>query len=69
MEDVLAVYEQASQSNRARICFDELPCQLLEDVVAPLLIKPGKAAKEDNDGAARAVYPARHRRGTASLRS
>lgn len=49
MEDVLAVYEQASQSNRARICFDERPCQLLEDVVAPLLVKPGKAAKEDNE--------------------
>ncbi|WP_162383927.1 hypothetical protein [Spirosoma endbachense] len=57
MEDVLAVYEQATHPNRARICFDERPCQLLENVIAPLLIKPGKVAKEDNDGAARAVYP------------
>lgn len=24
-------------------------CQLLDDVVAPLLVKPGKAAKEDNE--------------------
>lgn len=57
MENVLAVYDQSSQPNRARICFDERPCQLVADVIAPLLTKPGKAAKEDNDGAARAVYP------------
>lgn len=49
MEDVLAIYELASQPNKARICFDERPCQLLDDVVAPLLAKPGKAAKEDNE--------------------
>jgi len=49
MEDVLSVYDQAVQVNRARICFDERPCQLLDDVVAPLLVKPGKAAKEDNE--------------------
>lgn len=49
MEDVLAVYNQEPAPNRARICFDERPCQLLDDVVAPLLVKPGKAAKEDNE--------------------
>ena len=49
MEDVLSVYGQAVQVNRARICFDERPCQLLDDVVAPLLVKPGKVAKEDNE--------------------
>lgn len=49
MENVLAVYEQPSQPNRARICFDERPCQLLDDVMTPLLTKPGKAAKEDNE--------------------
>lgn len=49
MEDVLAVYNRPAQPNRARICFDERPCQLLNDVVAPLPVKPGKAAKEDNE--------------------
>ncbi|GAB4026895.1 IS630 family transposase [Spirosoma gilvum] len=49
MENVLAIYNQTRPPNRARICFDERPCQLLDDVVAPLLIKPGKAAKEDNE--------------------
>ena len=49
MEDVLSVYGQAVQVNRARICFDERPCQLLDDIVAPLLVKPGKVAKEDNE--------------------
>ena len=49
MEDVLAVYNQEPAPGRARICFDERPCQLLDDVIAPLLVKPGKAAKEDNE--------------------
>lgn len=49
MEDVLAVYNREPAPGRARICFDERPCQLLDNVVAPLLVKPGKAAKEDNE--------------------
>ena len=49
MEDVLAVYEQKSTENRARICFDERPCQLLDDIVSALPIKPDKVAKEDNE--------------------
>ena len=49
MEDVLSVYGQSVQVNQARICFDERPCQLLNDVVTPLLVKPGKVAKEDNE--------------------
>ena len=53
MEDVLAVYEQRNpcepRLNRARLCFDERPCQLLDDVVAPLPAKPGKTAREDNE--------------------
>jgi hypothetical protein len=49
MEHVLAVYNQPMLPGRARLCFDERPCQLLDDVVAPLLVKPGKAAKEDNE--------------------
>ena len=49
MENVLCLYDQPAQVNRARLCFDERPCQLLNDVVAALPVKPGKAAKEDNE--------------------
>jgi len=49
MEDVLAVYNRPLDNRRARLCFDERPCQLLEDVVTPLPIQSGKAAKEDNE--------------------
>lgn len=49
MENVLAVYNQEMPAGRARLCFDERPCQLLDDVVAALPLLPGKAAKEDNE--------------------
>jgi len=49
MENVLAVYNRPVDPKRARLCFDERPCQLLEDVVIGLQVKPGKAAKEDNE--------------------
>ena len=49
MEDVLCLYDQPAQVNRARLCFDKRPCQLLNDVVAALPGKPGKVAKEDNE--------------------
>lgn len=49
MEDVLSIYNQQPQSGRARICFDERPCQLLDEVVAPITVKPGKVAKQDNE--------------------
>lgn len=43
------VYNRPVNAQRARVCFDERPCQLLEDVVIGLRVKPGKAAKEDNE--------------------
>ena len=49
MEDVLALYSQPATLNRARICFDERPCQLLDDVVSALPLKPDKVIKEDNE--------------------
>ncbi len=49
MENVLAVYEHPARQGRVRLCFDERPCQLLDDVVAGLPIKPGKLAKIDNE--------------------
>ncbi len=47
MEDVLAVYNRPAEANRPRLCFDERPCQLLDEVVVGLRVAPGKAAKED----------------------
>lgn len=49
MEDILAVYNRPVDPKRARLCFDERPCQLLDDVIVGLPIKPGKVAKEDNE--------------------
>lgn len=49
MEGVLAVYNRPVEAKRPRLCFDERPCQLLDDVVAGLRVEPGKAAKEDNE--------------------
>ena len=49
MEDVLTVYSRPVDGKRPRLCFDERPCQLLDDVVAGLRLEPGKAAKEDNE--------------------
>ncbi len=30
-----------------RVCFDERPCQLIDDVMTPLPVKPGKSQKQD----------------------
>jgi hypothetical protein len=61
MEQVLTLYERPSDPARPRLCFDERPCQLLDDVIAPLPMKPDKPTKEDNDGS-----PLRYvRQGTA----
>nr|WP_246169347.1 IS630 family transposase [Rudanella paleaurantiibacter] len=49
MEAVLDFYAQPTDSQRPRLCFDERPCQLLADVLAPLPVQPGKAAKQDNE--------------------
>jgi len=49
MENVLSVYNRPVDPQRARLCFDERPCQLLDDIVIGLRVKPGKAAKEDNE--------------------
>jgi len=49
MEDVLTVYNRPVDPNRPRLCFDERPCQLLDDVVVGFRVEPGKAAKEDNE--------------------
>ena len=49
MENVLLVYSQPATVGKARICFDERPCQLLDEVVVALPPQPDKVAKEDNE--------------------
>jgi hypothetical protein len=46
MEDVLDLYEQPHDPKRPVICFDERPCQLIDDVIAPIPMKPGSLKKE-----------------------
>ena len=47
MEQVLDVYEQEYDVKRPVLCFDERPCQLIGDVLAPIPIKPGQPKRED----------------------
>ncbi len=47
MEDVLHLYGLASDEQRPVVCFDEMPVQLLGDVVAPLEMKQGAPRRED----------------------
>lgn len=41
------MYARQPEPGKARVCFDERPCQLLGDVVEPLPMQPGKAQKQD----------------------
>ncbi len=47
MEDVLDLYAEAYDPKRPVVCFDELPYQFLNEVNAPLPIKPGKPKRQD----------------------
>lgn len=47
MEDLLHLYAQPDDPHQPVICFDERPCQLVEDVVVPLPMEPGKPQRED----------------------
>ncbi len=49
MEDVLAVYEKPYNPAEPVICLDEKPVSLHADVRAPIPVKPGKPAKQDNE--------------------
>ena len=46
MEDVLTLYEQSYDPLHPVICFDERPCQLIDDVITPIAMKPGTPKKE-----------------------
>lgn len=58
MEDVLHLYNRPLDEQRPPVCFDELPVQLLDEVIAPLPMKKGQPA--------RFAY-AYERQGTAAL--
>jgi hypothetical protein len=47
MESVLDVYEKPYDPDYPVICFDERPCQLIEDVLQPLPVEEGKVKRED----------------------
>ena len=47
MEDVLDLYEERYDPKRPVVCFDERSCQLLQDMVEPIAMKPGNVRKED----------------------
>ncbi len=47
MEHVLNTYEQPYDPEYPVVCFDERPCQLLGDVLMPILMKPGRVLRQD----------------------
>jgi hypothetical protein len=47
MEDLLHLYSLPVDEQRPVVCFDELPVQLLGEVVAPLPMKAGRPARFD----------------------
>lgn len=47
MEALCDLYEEPDDPRRPRVCFDERPFQLTEEVVTPLPSKPGRKARHD----------------------
>jgi hypothetical protein len=47
MEDVLDLYQAPLDPPQPRLCFDERPCQLLGQIVAPLPMQRGQVQRED----------------------
>ncbi len=47
MEEILDLYELPYDEKRPVVCFDERPCQLLGDVMAPIAMKPASVKKLD----------------------
>jgi hypothetical protein len=47
MEKVLNCYEKKYDENYPVVCFDERPCQLIEDVLQPIPVKEGSPKKQD----------------------
>ncbi len=49
MEDVLDLYAEPLDPKRPQVCFDERPCQLLGEVLAPMEAKPGRVKRIDHE--------------------
>ena len=47
MEDVLGLYEEPYDPPRPKVCFDEVPYQLVAQARTPLSARPGKPARYD----------------------
>jgi len=47
MEAILDLYEQPYDPKRPLICVDERPCQLIDDILVPLPMEPGKTKRQD----------------------
>lgn len=47
MEDVLDLYSKPADEKQARIVFDERPCQLIGEIIAPLPVAAGQVFKQD----------------------
>ncbi len=47
MEDVLDLYAEPLDPKRPVVCFDERPCQLIGDILAPVAMKPGRTRRQD----------------------
>ncbi len=47
MEDVLGLYEEPYDPLRPKVCFDEVPYQLVAQTRTPLSARPGKPARYD----------------------
>ena len=47
MENILDHYETNYDVKKPLICFDERPCQLIEDILVPTPPSPGKEKRED----------------------
>jgi hypothetical protein len=47
MEQVLNIYEQPYDASQPVLCFDERPCQLIDDVIAPVSMKRGQPLRQD----------------------
>ena len=47
MENILSLYALPYDPRRPLICIDERPCQLIEDVLVPLPMEPGKSKRQD----------------------
>ena len=47
MENILHLYSLPYDPKRPRICVDERPCQLIDDVLVPIPMAPGKSKRQD----------------------